>query len=421
MKNLLLIFLLAPLLSVAQVPPKPNTNAVAQAVTLVGTNIMPTAVRPIVEGWFAAGGTTQDVENVISAKGYTTTNDVLDLLAVTGTNLLEQLNVAQTNLQAAINAEAAARASGDLVAMTNWQAVVYSMTNGAALGASALQPPATNTLAAAAAHAAMAHGVTVYGGFKGGNGASVVSGGAVGYNAQTTYGGAVGSGAYATDGGAVGSGAYTMNGGAVGYSAYTEYGGAVGRTAKTSDGFAGGKNAFATTDGTHDGDGIDAIQLGTGGNTEPFSLQIYSHKLMRADGNIPLARLGYHNTNGLAHADIRDDISALPSFATLNASNLVTRALIGPTNGCTELTGTTPVVSGVTKNYFLLATNDYTLSVGSYAPRAEYTVEIFSEGAVHSCTLSGIDLIGSWTVTGTNVVVLVPSTGTVWHVYGRGL
>jgi len=82
MKNLLLIFLLAPLLSVAQVPPKPNTNAVAQVVTLVGTNIMPTAVRPIIEGWVTGstgGVSTQEVNNIITAKGYTTTNDVLNL------------------------------------------------------------------------------------------------------------------------------------------------------------------------------------------------------------------------------------------------------------------------------------------------------------------------------------------------------
>lgn len=337
---------------------------------------------------------------------------------------------------------------------TNWQAVVYSLTNGAALGASALQPPATNTLAAAAAHAATEHSVTGYGGFQGGIGAATDEGGAVGYyataglggavgaNANTDGGGAVGYYAAAILGGAVGYSALAHEGGAVGYYAATILGGAVGANAKTSDGFAGGKDAFTTTDGTWGSTAIDAIQLGTGGNTEPLSLQIYSHKLMHADGNIPLARLGYHNTNGLAHADIRDDISALPSFATLNASNDADRAyadaaiashntngtahadiraLIGPTNGCTELTGTTPVVSGVTKNYFLLATNDYSLSVDSSASRAEYTIEIFSEGAIHSCTLSGIDLIGSWTVTGTNVVVLVPSTGTVWHAYGRGL
>lgn len=96
MKNLLLIFLLAPLLSVAQVPPKPNTNAVAQVVTLVGTNIMPTAVRPIVEGWFAAGVTTQDVESAISARGYTTTNDVLDLTA----GLVSETSPPYTNLLA---------------------------------------------------------------------------------------------------------------------------------------------------------------------------------------------------------------------------------------------------------------------------------------------------------------------------------
>jgi len=52
--------------------------------------------------------------------------------------------IAITNLQAAVDAEAQARASGDVVAMTNWQAIVYSLTNGAALGETALQPAATN-------------------------------------------------------------------------------------------------------------------------------------------------------------------------------------------------------------------------------------------------------------------------------------
>ena len=102
MKNLLLIFLLAPLLSVAQVPPKPNTNAVAQVVTLVGTNIMPTAVRPIIEGWVTSGTenvTTQDVENIISAKGHTTTNDVLSMIPSMA-GLVSQTDPAYTNLLA---------------------------------------------------------------------------------------------------------------------------------------------------------------------------------------------------------------------------------------------------------------------------------------------------------------------------------
>jgi len=102
MKNLLLIFLLAPLLMVAQVPPKPNTNAVAQVVTLVGTNIMPTAVRPIVEGWATASTgnvMTQYVENAISSRGYTTTNDVLSMIPSTA-GLVSQTDPAYTNLLA---------------------------------------------------------------------------------------------------------------------------------------------------------------------------------------------------------------------------------------------------------------------------------------------------------------------------------
>jgi hypothetical protein len=49
-----------------------------------------------------------------------------------------------TNVQAIAAAEAAARAAGDAVSLTNWQARVNALTNGAALGATALQPGATN-------------------------------------------------------------------------------------------------------------------------------------------------------------------------------------------------------------------------------------------------------------------------------------
>ena len=48
--------------------------------------------------------------------------------------------VAMTNYVAALTAEAQARAAGDAVAMTNWQARVNALTNGAALGETALQP-----------------------------------------------------------------------------------------------------------------------------------------------------------------------------------------------------------------------------------------------------------------------------------------
>ena len=81
----------------------------------------------------------------------------------------------------------------------------------------------------------------------------------------------------------------TADGGfAGGNDATAESGGAVGSGAIAGDGFAGGKNA-ATKDA--DGAGIDAIQLGTGTNSVPKSLQVYDYQLMDADGNVPLARI----------------------------------------------------------------------------------------------------------------------------------
>ena len=95
-----------------------------------------------------------------------------------------------------------------------------------------------------------------------GNGASATTGGgAVGNGASAGYGGAVGYEASTTFGGAVGSSASTTYGSAVGSQASSTHGAAVGYNAKTGDGFAGGYNA-KTQDSS--GDGIDAIQLGTG-------------------------------------------------------------------------------------------------------------------------------------------------------------
>ena len=128
-----------------------------------------------------------------------------------------------------------------------------------------------------------------YGGFAAGNSASATSGAAVGNNASATYGGAVGNKASATTGGAVGNNATATTGGfAGGNGASATYGGAVGYNAKTSTGFAGGHNA-KTQDSS--GDGIDAIQLGTGTNSTEKTLQVYTYQLMDADGNIPSERL----------------------------------------------------------------------------------------------------------------------------------
>ena len=337
--------------------------------------------------------------------------------------------------------------------------MLAAMANGAALGETALQPAATNTLAAAAAHAATEHSVTEDGGFQAGFGASATTGGAVGYSASATegggavgysasatwgggavgdsasaasgggavgfyasatYGGAVGYSASATEGGgavgyyasaASGGGAVgyyasaASGGGAVGFYASAADGGAVGYSARTSDGFAGGKYAFATSDGDFFGNPIDAIQLGSGGNSTPMTLQIYDNRLLNADGTIPIERMSLHDGDETAHADIRALIPTLP----------------GP--GCTELgyaaDGTNVAITGATYSYFFAPDKAYTLSVAPDAPRYHYSIEIIGD---HACTLPADHrLRGEWTITGTNEVVVAPSTGIVWNVFGRGL
>ena len=102
---------------------------------------------------------------------------------------------------------------------------------------------------------------------------------------STEGGGAIGYDTYAFAGGAVGHNAKVTNaGGAVGADSEAGNGGAVGEGAKTSSGFAGGAGA-QTVDVA--GDGIDAIQLGTGTNSVPKTLQVYSHTVMNADGSLP--------------------------------------------------------------------------------------------------------------------------------------
>ena len=112
------------------------------------------------------------------------------------------------------------------------------------------------------------------GGFAGGEGASVTSsvgdgggGGAIGYFASSTSGGAIGYDAIATLGGAVGN------------QAHVTYGGAVGGFATTSFGFAGGWEAKTLDSGNV---AIDAIQLGTGTNSQEKTLQIYDDNIYNA-------------------------------------------------------------------------------------------------------------------------------------------
>lgn len=141
------------------------------------------------------------------------------------------------------------------------------------------------------------------GGFSAGTNARAhAGGGAIGKGAFTNGGGAIGNGANtnAGSGGAVGRNATAENGGAIGYNAdggngfaggqdsKCTWGGAVGYGTNTSIGFAGGQMAKAQN---ADGNGIDAIQLGQGTNSDPKSLQIYTYKLMTASGKVPDERL----------------------------------------------------------------------------------------------------------------------------------
>jgi hypothetical protein len=95
-------------------------------------------------------------------------------------------------------------------------------------------------------------------------------------------GGAVGQKSSAGSGGAVGQESSAGSGGAVGQAAYAERGGAVGRNAQTTDGAAVGNKAMCVD--TVNRVRIDAVQLGTGINSDEKSMQVYGTKLLNWDG-----------------------------------------------------------------------------------------------------------------------------------------
>jgi hypothetical protein len=100
------------------------------------------------------------------------------------------------------------------------------------------------------------------------------------------------------------------------------------------------------------------------------------------------------------------------------AGGIVTNSIPGP--GCTDL-GATPTVTitGLTVSQRAAPTGVYTVSVAQAASRYTYALEVVS---TNPCTLAaGLNLQGSWTITGTNILAIVPCTGTLWRVYGRGL
>ena len=145
---------------------------------------------------------------------------------------------------------------------------------------------------------------TESGGFQAGAATTVgntgaTEGGAIGKNAKETNGGfAGGAGANASYGGVIGKRAAEKNGGgAAGLDTYANAGGAVGSGAVAGSGFSGGKGAKAAPIDESKGTYIDAVQLGTGTNEVPGSLQVYEFQLMDGNGKIPEARLPEAATN----------------------------------------------------------------------------------------------------------------------------
>ena len=145
---------------------------------------------------------------------------------------------------------------------------------------------------------------TESGGFQAGAATTVgntgaTEGGAIGKNAKETNGGfAGGAGANASYGGVIGKRAAEKNGGgAAGLDTYANAGGAVGSGAVAGSGFSGGKGAKAAPIDASKGTYIDAVQLGTGTNEVPGSLQVYEFQLMDGSGKIPVERLPEAATN----------------------------------------------------------------------------------------------------------------------------
>lgn len=97
-------------------------------------------------------------------------------------------------------------------------------------------------------------------------------GGAIGQKSRARDGGAIGKDARTTDGFAGGLSAISTTGSAAGLSASATTGAAIGESTVTSSGVALGYQARCCADTAS----IDAIQLGTGTNPTPYSMQVYT-------------------------------------------------------------------------------------------------------------------------------------------------
>ena len=86
--------------------------------------------------------------------------------------------------------------------------------------------------------------------------------------------------------------------------------------------------AMAAVDNTGYGTPIDAIQLGTGWNPDANTLQIYSYKLMNADGSIPAERMaatlsGYATTGAVADKVSTNHVGDVAITGNVSATSFI--------------------------------------------------------------------------------------------------
>ena len=208
-----------------------------------------------------------------------------------------------------------------------------------------------------------------FGGFEGGSSASTQSGGAVGNYAISSIGGAVGS------------------------AAKTAMGGSIGANTMSGNGFSGGFGAKTIKDNTV----VDAVQLGTGTNPNPKTIQVYDKQLMDADGHIPNDRMPTKSDKTTYNSATTTDGAI--TYDLLNKNNSMT-TYVSDANAASSVAIT--VSEGVYDNGFIAGLSFWT---GDTPPEVSYTSNIYI-----------LQLVGAECVTTNAMSVFSPIANKVYDI-----
>lgn len=149
-----------------------------------------------------------------------------------------------------------------------------------------------------------------------------------------------------------------------------------------------------------------------GGTFSATNAELVAMPNLRLEGTNATAT----GTWNFAGATVNGLASGISLADATNAALAVSSNFMAGSTGLEADAASNLVVSGDTFAYTAAPTNPYVLGVSATAPRFTYSLSIYSTNA---CTLTnGVTLVGGWTPTGTNLVVLVP-TGTAWRAYGK--